>query len=243
MRPRRVGRHPSRLAEFIIGPATLGRTRWLAPQDDGRRLGRSRPRSATPGIFRYASSSTRGASGQRGGGVNQVRQGVRLTDEQRLDCPLFMNPIFPPNTNKLSHFSNPHSPKSCRTLLQPFSLCFKGLQRLAAIPCDMVATTSAASQRSNVAAMHDHARVVGRSARHGHDCCRRPAGREARPLPRTRGDSAAPARPVSDADLDDPGVSRLVALWAARGLLRAVALPHARPGDKRLARFVVVPVL
>src|SRR6266545_5899914 len=28
------GPHPSRLAEFIIGPAE-GRTRWLAPQDDG----------------------------------------------------------------------------------------------------------------------------------------------------------------------------------------------------------------
>jgi hypothetical protein len=28
-------RHPSRLAELVIGPATSGRTRWLAPQDDG----------------------------------------------------------------------------------------------------------------------------------------------------------------------------------------------------------------
>jgi len=31
-----TGRRPSRLAEFIIGPAK-GRTRWLAPQDDGDR--------------------------------------------------------------------------------------------------------------------------------------------------------------------------------------------------------------
>jgi len=30
-----LGRRPSRLAELVIGPATSGRTRWLAPQDDG----------------------------------------------------------------------------------------------------------------------------------------------------------------------------------------------------------------
>ena len=35
MRPRRPGRRPSRLAEFTIGPAISGRTRWLAPQGDG----------------------------------------------------------------------------------------------------------------------------------------------------------------------------------------------------------------
>ena len=29
--------HPSRLAEPVIGPATSGRTRWLAPQDDGNK--------------------------------------------------------------------------------------------------------------------------------------------------------------------------------------------------------------
>jgi 5-formyltetrahydrofolate cyclo-ligase len=29
------GRHPSRLAELVIGPATSGRTRWLASLDDG----------------------------------------------------------------------------------------------------------------------------------------------------------------------------------------------------------------
>ena len=34
-RPQRSGRRPSRLAEPVIGPTTLGRTRWLAPQDDG----------------------------------------------------------------------------------------------------------------------------------------------------------------------------------------------------------------
>src|ERR1700733_5290695 len=33
--------HPSRLAELVIGPATSGRTRWLAPQDDGGMLGAS----------------------------------------------------------------------------------------------------------------------------------------------------------------------------------------------------------
>ncbi len=33
--PHRPGRRPSRLAEPVIGPATSGRTRWLAPQDDG----------------------------------------------------------------------------------------------------------------------------------------------------------------------------------------------------------------
>jgi hypothetical protein len=27
--------HPSGLAEFTIGPATSGQTRWLVPQDDG----------------------------------------------------------------------------------------------------------------------------------------------------------------------------------------------------------------
>ena len=30
-------RHPSRLAEPVIGPR-LARTRWLAPQDDGKRV-------------------------------------------------------------------------------------------------------------------------------------------------------------------------------------------------------------
>jgi error-prone DNA polymerase len=34
-RPERRGRRPSRLAEPVIGPATSGRTRWLAPQGDG----------------------------------------------------------------------------------------------------------------------------------------------------------------------------------------------------------------
>jgi len=33
----RKGRHPSRLAELVIGPATSGRTRWLAPQGNGTR--------------------------------------------------------------------------------------------------------------------------------------------------------------------------------------------------------------
>ena len=33
----RKGRHPSRLAELVIGPAPSGRTRWLAPQGDGIR--------------------------------------------------------------------------------------------------------------------------------------------------------------------------------------------------------------
>ena len=33
----RKGRHPSRLAELVIGPATSGRTRWLAPQGKGTR--------------------------------------------------------------------------------------------------------------------------------------------------------------------------------------------------------------
>ena len=33
--PQRLGCRPSRLAELVIGPATSGRTRWLAPQRDG----------------------------------------------------------------------------------------------------------------------------------------------------------------------------------------------------------------
>jgi error-prone DNA polymerase len=37
-RPEQPDRRPSRLAEPVIGPATSGRTRWLAPQGDGRRL-------------------------------------------------------------------------------------------------------------------------------------------------------------------------------------------------------------
>jgi hypothetical protein len=40
--------HPSRLAELVIGPATSGRTRWLAPQDDGGMLGASIEARAPP---------------------------------------------------------------------------------------------------------------------------------------------------------------------------------------------------
>src|ERR1700734_1302068 len=31
------GLHPSRLAELVIRPATSGRTRWLAPQDEANK--------------------------------------------------------------------------------------------------------------------------------------------------------------------------------------------------------------
>jgi hypothetical protein len=48
MRPRRPGPHPSRLAEFTIGPTTSGPTRWLAPQDeDNGKLAHSRGASAS----------------------------------------------------------------------------------------------------------------------------------------------------------------------------------------------------
>ena len=39
--PKISGRRPWRLAELVIGPATSGRTHWLAPQGDGRK--RSNP--------------------------------------------------------------------------------------------------------------------------------------------------------------------------------------------------------
>src|ERR1700692_1664422 len=48
MRPRNRGRRPSRLAEPVIGPATSGRTRWLAPQGDGTALMRSSCTLLTP---------------------------------------------------------------------------------------------------------------------------------------------------------------------------------------------------
>src|SRR5215831_2827970 len=35
--PKISGRRPWRLAELVIGPATSGRTHWLAPQGDGDR--------------------------------------------------------------------------------------------------------------------------------------------------------------------------------------------------------------
>src|SRR5262249_36955114 len=38
--------HPSRLAELVMGPATLGRTRRLAPQDDRSTLLMARPVAA-----------------------------------------------------------------------------------------------------------------------------------------------------------------------------------------------------
>ena len=65
------------------------------------------PRPAAPRIFSYASLSASGASCQYGDGVNQIKQGVRLTDEQRLDwLRLIRSPNIGPRTFRtlVNHF-------------------------------------------------------------------------------------------------------------------------------------------
>jgi DNA processing protein len=65
------------------------------------------PRPAALRIFSYASLSASGASCQYGDGVNQIKQGVRLTDEQRLDwLRLIRSPNIGPRTFRtlVNHF-------------------------------------------------------------------------------------------------------------------------------------------
>ena len=86
---------PSRLAEFIIERAPSGGTRWLAPQDDERRLGRGQPRSGAPHIFGYASAST-----------NALQVSVGRCEPSQTGCP--------PDRRAAPRLAPPYPQPECR---------------------------------------------------------------------------------------------------------------------------------
>jgi error-prone DNA polymerase len=90
-RPRYPGRRPSRLAEPVIGSATSGRTRWLAPQGDGNESFTGR----LSALVRAAPGRTFLAGAHYHRGDEPRRLGLLAELGERLGAPLVgVNDVF-----------------------------------------------------------------------------------------------------------------------------------------------------
>jgi error-prone DNA polymerase len=88
-------RRPSRLAELVIGPATSGRTRWLAPQGDGNESSPTAFVERLSALARAAPGRTFLAGVHYHRGDEPRRLGVLAELGARLDAPLVaVNDVF-----------------------------------------------------------------------------------------------------------------------------------------------------